>query len=1375
LDIKWFNCPAGSNKCIEYEQNDNHDDPYDTSGLCCGDDVGTGEFPGESKLKIIPNTEYESGVLYSSCCDSDLGHICVDENNICRPENYDYCLSRGLDIGYKAKCDIDPNTDIKFWQVEEDPICRSDCHKCDVNSDFIFDAIDITSIETHYAEITDLNYDESYNVDSQGGVDANDVAYCTSRFTHGEVCETCQYAYDNANQGDNVCVDSDTYKCVEYIASENNLNYTVMKKTNGCSDLCYCTYEQSSCNIEAWEATTGEVASRGCNEDLDCSGNQMCDETRCACVDYVPGEEYSVHIFEDECSYKFCISGEESNGGINFTKGSITSSTTFKSFSTENFESDDSIYLSGDSKVLNFSSNTLNHEDCIIFSTNGSVSYDFTMDSSKNHLDKVYFEPTDVHPTTMPFEYSTEDINFCRTCEPTEEIEYSIDGKDNDCDGLVDEPVFKTGVNIWEANCNYYMCTYSDKVGEYKTTGEFTSDLIYSVREYDWDSGDSYTKTSNKIVFDSVINNKDLDCLIYKSDSVVRYNIKFQDEYNEEKIYLSNKQIHPVLENNGDFYYSSSECALSCSDPASCGEVTMGVKHGCSYDMCIFDCGGYWTDVDSMFDWYDYCSACEEDMQCSDYTNRYSCGYDPCGGANTKFGCSWNTETSSCVDPFEYCVPGTTLCDDGECREDCELRGYEKSTCVLSNVDYTSIKDISLNSNDGQIENAKLNNDGVFNEGFEFDGNSYITVSDDSTLDFEEEDFSISMWVNSDNFDKVYQYISKREICANDNFFDIRGTTDEKVIFEINGGTESLIVKTDKLEKDEWNFITFVRDSDKIYAYLDGELSNSEDIDGDYDVSNNADVGISTGPCVNVDDTERYGGLIDDLRIYNRALSSDEVDSLYKSSPISHGLVLYFTFDSDNFDTYYIAPTGPPNGVCEIGEGCACEDCYDKRDSCTEGSICSGDELCGCPEETTLCVDGTCSFDCESNEGKQGCVGEPNNVCEFYEGCACDDCINKRDSCISELECNLALRICLEPESANCAKGETLCVDGTCNSDCTNNGGAQGCIGLKNDICESGEGCACEDCYGKRDSCAKGLVCNSNDELCDDKPEGGSGIEQCIDLDKDGYYKISDDCIGSSDCLDRDPDVNPGMIEICHNQIDDDCDYEIDEDCPEKSVNTYVEIKNKITLFDSFDLVSSVKNNMDEYLDQVIIDVSLPRGFVIDDESLVLTNLAPGETKYSRIKVFVKDYELDEVKMNYQISTTDKVILSEEIPLKIEIPTLAIKADPEDLDRKSECVNLYAIVDKNVEYDLDLELNIVDSNAVFKTLLVDYMPIDSNNLVTPMVSNPYCLNDYSNYNIESYLYKATPGTFVDLIDTDVGDFKLDKKAVEVTVTINEVN
>ena len=92
-----------------------------------------------------------------------------------------------------------------------------------------------------------------------------------------------------------------------------------------------------------------------------------------------------------------------------------------------------------------------------------------------------------------------------------------------------------------------------------------------------------------------------------------------------------------------------------------------------------------------------------------------------------------------------------------------------------------------------------------------------------------------------------------------------------------------------------------------------------------------------------------------------------------------------------------------------------------------------------------------------------------------------------------------------------CLPGLTLCSDGTCSVLCEKTDkGVAGCKDLPNNNCEDGEGCACSDCNGEKDTCDDNNVCVLNGTVTncctEDEYNGvGDGVcnQECYFVDVD--------------------------------------------------------------------------------------------------------------------------------------------------------------------------------------------------------------------------------------------------------------------------------
>ncbi len=164
--------------------------------------------------------------------------------------------------------------------------------------------------------------------------------------------------------------------------------------------------------------------------------------------------------------------------------------------------------------------------------------------------------------------------------------------------------------------------------------------------------------------------------------------------------------------------------------------------------------------------------------------------------------------------------------------------------------------------------------------------NDYVTFG--TTLgNFGIDDFSVAFWFKTTSNNCTI--IGKRAICANDSFWNI-GIADGALYAEIDQdefGTNYILAYTDEIfNTDNWHCIVVVRSGEMLSVYVDGVKLAFDSADEPANISNSADMLMGIGACS--EGLDPYAGLIDDLRIYSRALSEEEINRLYMLGSTAH-------------------------------------------------------------------------------------------------------------------------------------------------------------------------------------------------------------------------------------------------------------------------------------------------------------------------------------------------------------------------------------------------------------------------------------------------------------------------------------------------------
>jgi hypothetical protein len=160
-----------------------------------------------------------------------------------------------------------------------------------------------------------------------------------------------------------------------------------------------------------------------------------------------------------------------------------------------------------------------------------------------------------------------------------------------------------------------------------------------------------------------------------------------------------------------------------------------------------------------------------------------------------------------------------------------------------------------------------------------FDGDGdYVEVTDGSDFDITQQ-ITVAAWIKVDAFDKSWQAIVAK---GDDSWRLQRDQETDGLEFACGGVTVPHskwgdIHGTVNINDGQWHHAVGVYDGDKLYLYVDGALDAS--------VAASGKINLNDYPVLIGENAQMPGrfwnGLIDDVRVYNYALSRDEIKSLY--------------------------------------------------------------------------------------------------------------------------------------------------------------------------------------------------------------------------------------------------------------------------------------------------------------------------------------------------------------------------------------------------------------------------------------------------------------------------------------------------------------
>jgi len=207
--------------------------------------------------------------------------------------------------------------------------------------------------------------------------------------------------------------------------------------------------------------------------------------------------------------------------------------------------------------------------------------------------------------------------------------------------------------------------------------------------------------------------------------------------------------------------------------------------------------------------------------------------------------------------------------------EDGDARDYTAGDSTFGDSENYSgtVNGASYLSNGGVTDFESGANSGAF----DFDGSSdYITTGYNKDKD----DFTYCAWVNADSVSGTNDIIDSLD---NTSAYWARIEFDSgEVSFVTDVNSNRVDLKGSNVSTGEWYHVAGVRSSNgDMELYLDGSLDATD--------SNNSDTIPHTnneriGGRADDGSLENFNGRIDDVRIYNRALTASEISDIYNAT-----------------------------------------------------------------------------------------------------------------------------------------------------------------------------------------------------------------------------------------------------------------------------------------------------------------------------------------------------------------------------------------------------------------------------------------------------------------------------------------------------------
>lgn len=334
-------------------------------------------------------------------------------------------------------------------------------------------------------------------------------------------------------------------------------------------------------------------------------------------------------------------------------------------------------------------------------------------------------------------------------------------------------------------------------------------------------------------------------------------------------------QVRGYLEFDADLY------KVPCWDLYAGLAVDVGVKVEC-IDWTIAD-----KDWPGVIDWKTEVPLAEGNCGQPSCTDADGDGYYVQSGCGASVDCNDNNKNINpgkseiCDDGIDNDCDGKTDCSDTACVNDSACQTFPNGGLVS----YYSLDEISGNVIDNYGANTGVNYGAMQGVAGKI-GNAYDFENDEldyvTTPLIPADTFAISFWAKLESYDGGQTFGTiKNASGGKDGYAAGISLTGLGCAYYKSNVLTANLSYSQSFNTDQWYHLVYTVDEDlNLSVFVDGEFKNSTTLSS---VPDSHDMGLMIGNGIESQDFLRWDGLIDEVGIWNRALTPEEIANLYNN------------------------------------------------------------------------------------------------------------------------------------------------------------------------------------------------------------------------------------------------------------------------------------------------------------------------------------------------------------------------------------------------------------------------------------------------------------------------------------------------------------